>query len=151
MNIHCSACGAQLPAGSAFCPGCRLPLTAHAVATVRHRAPLWSWLAMVAAVAALIMIFGASLHQHAEDSLLSELHAGAFTPESFQARCGPADQVDLTHGTLRYGHSLIELHAGAPITYATLHTYTRNGHEASIQIPAEESVALADLHCGGAQ
>jgi predicted amidophosphoribosyltransferase len=31
ITIHCSACGTQLPAGSLFCRGCGLPLTAQAV------------------------------------------------------------------------------------------------------------------------
>lgn len=151
MNIHCSACGTPLPAGSTSCCGCGLPLSAHAVPTIKRRPPLWPWLAMAAAFAILIMIFGASLHQHAKASLLDELHGGAFTPEAFQARCGRADQVDQQREVLRYGRTLIELHSGAPVTYASLQTYTRNGRATSIQIPIEEDVALAEVHCGSAQ
>ena len=45
MNIHCSACGAPLPAGVKFCPACALPLTANAMPPPPPRpAPLWPWL-----------------------------------------------------------------------------------------------------------
>ena len=151
MSIHCSACGTPLPAGSNHCRGCGLLLTAHAVPTIKRRPSLWPWLLMAAACAILIMVVGAGLHQHAQASLLEELHAGSFTLQALEARCGRADQVDMARGVLRYGSTLVELHSGAPVTYATLHTYTRGGRQASIRIPVEEDVALGDLHCGGAR
>jgi predicted amidophosphoribosyltransferase len=57
-ELHCSACDATVPADSQFCPGCGLPLTAHAVPAVYVEGPrfsLWKVLLIVGVVMFLVI------------------------------------------------------------------------------------------------
>ena len=58
-TIACSACRTILPAGSAFCPGCGLQLTAQAVPVVQPPRSIFVSALIAAGVILLIAVIGA--------------------------------------------------------------------------------------------